>query len=308
MARDLAQRAAQRNTPANSEGQQTLAQQIQQMQAQFQMAMPRGAEAGQLVRDAMTCLRGTPKLADCYAPTVLGGLMTFAQLGLRPGVGGLGHGWLLPMYNGKERRMDATLIIGYRGYTELAYRHPAVKSIASRVVYTNDYFDLAFSLSGDTLTHRPALDGPRGDVRLFYAYAQLEGGHALTEPWSVAEMEAHRDRFAMAKTKEGVILGPWRDHFIEQGRKTMIRNPLIKMVPLSTELAIAAAVDEGVRIDLTPDLQITDLTEVTTHIPGELEPGDQPEPASGDFPCEKCGPTAHHTEAECPKALGDAEQ
>lgn len=271
MARDLAQRAAaQANTP--TEEQKTLGQQVLQMQHQFQLAMPKGAEAGQLVRDALTCLRGTPKLATCYAPSVLGGLMTCAQLGLRPGVGGLGHAWLLPMWNTRERRFDATLIIGYRGYTELAHRHESVVSIASRVVYSNDVFDLAFNLTGDVLSHRPALDGPRGDVRLFYAYAQLKGGHALTEPWSLAEMQTHRDRFAMAK-KDGTVIGPWRDHFVEMARKTMVRNPLLKMMPLSTDLAIAATVDDGVRLDITPD---SDPADVTTHLPGEVEPDDDP--------------------------------
>lgn len=295
MGRDLATRAEQQRG-AVAENSKTLKQQIAAMEPQFQMAMPRGAEAGQLVRDAVTCISGTPKLAECYGPSVLGGLMTCAQLGLRPGVAGLGHAWLLPMWNNKERRTDATLIIGYRGYTELAHRHEKVVSISSRVVYTNDFFDLAFDLRGDTLTHRPALDGPRGDARLFYAYAQLKGGHALTEPWSLAEMEAHRDQYAMAQVKDretGVkkVIGPWRDNFIEMGRKTMIRNPLLKMMPLSTELQVAAIVDEGVRVDVTPGMSKTDLpdvrdlAEVTTHVQGEIEPGNpDATPAPADDP------------------------
>lgn len=278
MARDLAQRAAQqRNAPAE---QQTLAQQIQQMRSEFQLAMPHGAEAGQLVRDALTCLRGTPKLASCYAQSVLGGLMTCAQLGLRPGVAGLGHAWLIPMWNGKEKRNDATLIIGYRGYLDLAYRHDKVVSIASRVVYTQDHFELSYDLEGDHLTHRPFLDGPRGDPRLYYAIARLKGGYAMTEPWTHADMMAHRDRYAMAKFKDretGVtkLLGPWADaeQAIEMGRKTMIRGPLLKMIPISTELGIASTVDEGVRVDLTPD---ADPTDVTSRIVGEVEGDDAP--------------------------------
>lgn len=281
MGRDLAKRAeeARAAAPATKD----LRTQIQAMQHEFQRAMPRGVEATQLVRDALTCLRGTPKLATCSAESVLGGLMTCAQLGLRPGVAGLGHAWLLPMWNGKEKRLDATLIIGYRGYTELAYRHPKVVSIASRVVYSNDRFHIAYNLDGDVLEHEPALDGPRGDPRLYYAIARLDGGYALTEPWSQADMKAHRDRYAMAKTKNGEIVGPWRDHFTEMGRKTMVRNPLAKMIPMSTELALATVVDEGVRVDITPT---ADPTEVTDHptLEGEAEPAaieavPDPEPA-----------------------------
>ena len=59
--------------------------------------MPKGVEAAQLVRDALTAVRTNPKLAECEPNSVLGSLMTCAQLGLRPGV--LGHAWLLPFWD-----------------------------------------------------------------------------------------------------------------------------------------------------------------------------------------------------------------
>ncbi len=282
MGRDLAQRAGAQRTAVASPEQQTLAQQIAQMQQEFQRAMPRGVEATQLVRDALTCLRGTPKLATCYAPSVLGGLMTCAQLGLRPGVGGLGHAWLLPMWNNKERRHDATLIIGYKGYQELAYRHDKVISIASRVVHANDDFRMSYGIDADVLEHTPCTTGPRGEPRLYYALARLRGGYALTEPWTQDDMIAHRDQFAMAK-KDGKVVGPWRDHFVEMARKTMIRGPLMKMIPLSTELATAVTVDEGVRVDLSPDHDPADVT--AQAVPGEIEPDQNPaiEGPNADF-------------------------
>jgi recombination protein RecT len=263
MGTNLAQRAEQARGIAQQQP-TTLADQIAAMQQEFQRAMPRGVEATQLVRDALTCLRATPDLANCYSASVLGGL---------PGVAGLGHAWLLPMWNGKERRKDATLIIGYKGYQELAYRHDKVISIASRVVYTRDDFRMVYGIEADVLEHTPCTDGQRGDPRLYYALARLKGGYALTEPWTQADMEAHRNRYAMAKKKDGTIVGPWSDpaQFIEMGRKTMIRNPLVKMIPLSTELQIAVAVDEGVRVDITPTMDARDVTDRPV-IDGEVEP------------------------------------
>jgi recombination protein RecT len=75
-------------------------------------------------------------------------------------------------------------------------------------------------------------------------------------------MQAHRDKYAMAK-KDGEVIGPWADpqQFAEMGRKTMIRNPLIKMIPLSTDLQTALAVDEGVRLDLNPNAFAEEVTE-----------------------------------------------
>lgn len=268
MGRDLAQRAASQRGMAPET--KTLAHQIAEMQQEFQRAMPRGVEATQLVRDALTCLRATPDLAQCSAPSVLGGLMTCAQLGLRPGVAGLGHAWLLPMWNSRERRKDATLVIGYKGYQELAYRHDKVVSLASRVVYSNDDFRMVYGIDADILEHTPCTTGPRGDARLYYALARLKGGYALTEPWTQDDMRAHRDRYAMAKKKDGTIVGPWATQFVEMARKTMIRGPLVKMIPLSTELTQAITLDEGVRVDLSPD---ADPAEVTAALPGELESG-----------------------------------
>lgn len=313
MGRDLTQRAEQARGVAQQQP-LTLAQQIQQMQAQFQMAMPKGVEAGQLIRDAMTCLRTTKNLDKCEADSVLGGLMTLAQLGLRPGVGALGHAWLLPFWDKNAGPKNARgfgtgahraqLVIGYQGYAELAYRSGRVLNIAPRVVYTKDFFELEYGLEGDRLTHRPFLDGPRGDARLYYAVARLkDGGYAITDPMSQADMEAHRDRFAMAKAKEKIkgeetgrmiIVGPWADHFEAMALKTMVRR-LAKLLPKSTDFAYALAVDEGVRVDISP---VSAPDEVTEHpvIEGEVEqsaieapaddepPQDRPSDAGDDWP------------------------
>ena len=61
MARNLAQRAEQVREVAQQQP-QTLGQQIARMAPEFQLAMPKGGEAGQLIRDAMTCLRTTRNL------------------------------------------------------------------------------------------------------------------------------------------------------------------------------------------------------------------------------------------------------
>ncbi|MGW6499388.1 recombinase RecT [Nonomuraea angiospora] len=200
--------------------------------AEFEAALPKGVTVAQLKQDALNSLRATPALATCHAPSVLGGLMTCAQLGLRPGVAGLGHAWLLPMKNWREKRTDATLIIGYRGYADLAYRHPRVVAVVSNIVRQGDVFEM--DLGADLLTHKmPPLGTPRGSAIGFYAMANIQGPHGtqriLTEPMSLADMQAHRDKFAMAKNKDGIV-GPWRDHFDEMGRKGLALDTPIPTV------------------------------------------------------------------------------
>lgn len=233
----------------------TVAAQIRRMQSEFQVAMPRGMEADQLVRDALTAIRMTPKLAECEVQSVLGALMTCAQLGLRVGV--LGQAWPIPFWDKNARMHKAQLIIGYQGYSELAHRSPKVMSFIPRVVYANDEFDVDYGVQG-TLVHKPAR-GVRGDAIGFHSIARYDNGGYDFLFMSAEEMAEHRDKFAMQK-KNGVITGPWVDHFASMGQKTTQRL-LAKFIPKSPELAIARVVDGGLRIDLNPR---TPAEEVTT--------------------------------------------
>ncbi len=252
----------------------TLADEIRGMEMQFKMAMPRGAEATQLVRDALTALRMTPKLADCEKSSVLGALMTCAQLGLRPGV--LGHAWLLPFWDRKSGGNKAQLVIGYQGLIELAHRSGKIASLIARTAYSNDVFDVDYGIA-DNLIHKPNLEGDRGQPVAYYAIAKFTtGGYAfmvMTHP----EMLRYRDKHATAKTRDGKVFGPWVDNFEGMAHKTVVRQ-LSKYMPKSTELALAIQVDNGVRLDVSPS---TDAAEATQHLDGEYVDGEVVDPTSG---------------------------
>ncbi|WP_190824734.1 recombination protein RecT [Saccharopolyspora pogona] len=254
------------NQPAQQNGGGTLADQIRAMQPQFQMAMPKGAEAAQLIRDAMTCLRTTPALARCDAASVLGGLMTCAQLGLRPGV--LGHAWLIPF--GRQ----AQLVIGYQGLVELAHRSGQIKSLQARTVYENDTFDVDYGLA-DSLIHKPAMTGPKGKPVAYYAFAKfVTGGHAFVV-MSYDEMETYRDQNAKSKT------GPWKDHFEGMAHKTCVRQ-LAKWMPRSTEFATAIEADNTVRVDTSVNPDAALHGQHPDVIDGEIEPDETTTPDTGD--------------------------
>jgi recombination protein RecT len=284
MGRDLAQRAAQQNGgggnggAAPAEQVKTLAQQLERMVPEFQAAMPRGREATQLVRDAMTCLRTIKNLDKCDAPSFLGALMTCAQLDLRPGVASLGHAWPLPYWDGAQKRHRAQLIVGYKGYIELGYRSGKLAGIASRVVYEGEEFDIEWHEDGDRLIHKPSYRGLHGAPVCFYSVARvIGGGYSLTDPWSVEEMEQHRDQYAPRNAK-GQIVGPWTDHFLPMGKKTMIlRN--FAMLPKSAAMVAAMQADNGIRVDLTPDAPAGEVTEHHT-VPGAVEPDEAGEPGT----------------------------
>lgn len=293
MGNNLADRAAaQRGTEVAKAQPMTLEQQIQRMEVEYQRAMPKGTEATQLVRDAITCLRTIKKLAECDAASVLGALMTCAQLGLRPGV--LGQAWPLPFYDKNagplnprtEKPMGgyrAQLVIGYQGLVELAHRSGRVSSLIARTVYAGDVFEVDYGLS-DNLIHKPNLNGSRGDPIAYYSIVKfVNGGHAFYV-MSHAEMLIYRDKHASAKAKEKVagketgrlmVVGPWKDHFEAMALKTCVRQ-LAKWMPKSAELASAIAADEGVRVDLNPTVDPESSTTYVEPIQGELVAEDNP--------------------------------
>lgn len=260
-AKALERRAEQEQANAAGSPKVNILDEIRRMEPEYQAAMPKGSEAAQLIRDAITLVKTTPKLFQCERVSVLSGLMTIAQLNLRAGV--LGQAWLLPLKN--KGTLYAQLVIGYQGYIELALRSPNVAGIIARTAYENDHFDVQLG-TDDRIVHRPVMDGPRGAPIADYAVVKYSnGGHTFW--WMTrAEMERHRDRFALAKTREGVIVGPWRDNFDGMARKTVIRQ-LSKYMPKSTELALAVAADESVRLDLDPD---TSPAEAAQFIDGEV--------------------------------------
>ena len=271
MARDLANRLTNQS-PAQRGG-SNLPDQIRAMESQFQMAMPRGAEAAQLVRDAITAIRQTPQLAECDAPSVLGSLMTCAQLGLRPGV--LGHAYLLPFWDSKAGHRRAQLVIGYQGLVELAHRSGQIKSLIARTVYKNDLFEVDYGLD-DRLVHKPTMTGPKGNPIAYYAVAKFNsGGHAFYV-MSHYEMEEYRDNHATAKTRDGRVVGPWRDHFEGMAHKTTVRQ-LAKWMPKSTDLGRAIEVDNSVRVDLTPA-----AVDYPEHVDGQVIDDQEQDPAPDD--------------------------
>lgn len=267
---------------------QTLQDQIRAMEQQFELAMPKGLEAAQLVRDALTSLRQTPDLAKCTPATVLGALMSCAQLGLRPGV--LGQAWVLPFWDGRSRSHKAQLIIGYKGFVELAYRNPKVASVIARTVYEGDTFEVDYGLE-DNLVHKPDMSGPRSTPIAHYAiFKTVDGGRAF---WVMTETEvqAWKERHA-PRNRGQKIVGPWVDHYEAMARKTVLLR-LAAWMPKATDLAYAMEIDSGVRANVDPTASLPEVTHTyqqdddgdpdrTTDLNGDPVTGEVIDPEGGE--------------------------
>lgn len=214
---------------------------LNQKKGELAKMLPKTLSIDRLLKVAQIAATTTPALAKCDVPSLVGAIGQCAQMGLEPNTV-LGHAYLVPFNtkrkdgNGVERWVNSVqVIIGYKGLIDLARRSGQIVSIAAHEVCEQDQFELVYGLD-EKLVHRPAM-GERGEVIGFYAVAKLkDGGH------SFEFMSLHQVREIMKATQSKGKYGPWQDHFIEMGRKTVIRR-LAKYLPLSIEFQTAVALD-----------------------------------------------------------------
>lgn len=237
--------------------QRTIVDEIRSMTEQFQLAMPKGAEADQLIRDAITAVRTTRNLDQCDSASVLGSLMTAAQLGLRVGV--LGQCWVLPFWDAKRDNGQgkpkgghrAQFIAGYQGLVELAYRSPQVKSVIGRMVRVGETFDVDFG-TDEKLIHKPNLIDDVGDITNYYVKVHTTNGGVVFYTMNRRQAESYRDKYA-PRNKDQQIVGPWVSNFDDMALKSCLRQ-LAKWMPKSTALATAIEADGRVRLDTSGDV------------------------------------------------------
>jgi recombination protein RecT len=205
--------------------------------------LPNNLDANRFARIALTSLRSNPKLLQCEPASFLSALLQSATLGLEPNTP-LGHSYLIPY--GKE----ATLVVGYEGYIDLAYRSGVVTSIHANVVRTGEDFEWGEG-SAPYINHKPTA-APQTytqgkqiyqtgrDVTHAYAIARLLGGGHVQVVMLKEEIDAIKSRSRASHD------GPWVTDPVAMMKKTAIRQ-LRKFLPMSPQaraLHMAAGLDE----------------------------------------------------------------
>ena len=239
--------------------------------------LPKNFDATRFARVAMACLRGNPKLLQCNPTSFLSSLLQSAVLGLEPDTA-LGHSYIIPY--GKE----ATLVVGYEGYIDLAYRSGVVTSIHANVVRDGEQFEWGEG-SDPFIRHTPSIKPQTysqnrqtymtgRDVTHVYAVAKLVGGGHVKVVMMKEEVDAIRSRSRASHD------GPWVTDPIAMQKKTAIRQ-LRKFLPMSPQgsaFHVAAGLDEQAVAGLSQNY------EVTSTILDSMKLADDPleTPASGN--------------------------
>lgn len=197
-----------------------------------------------LLRVAMGACQTTPALLDCTPMSFLRGLMTCAKLGLEPN-NEFGHVYLIPFKNKRAGITECQMIPGYKGFMELAMRHPAVVAIHADVVYSDDEL-WSYEYGSDMhLRHKP---GPKeGEKTHAYCFVRLKDGQAFTVlPWTEVERRKMLSQGWRYAEQNGKRDSPWHTHEDRMGRKTAIRNMASGgEMPMATEMMDLLLADDG---------------------------------------------------------------
>lgn len=229
-----------------------------QMKEELKKALPKHLTADRMLRIALTEVRKNPKLLECTKESFAGALMETSQLGLEPG-GYLGHTFLQPTWNGKLRRQECQLILGYKGMLELVRRTAKINRIRARAVYENDLFEYEYG-THEKIRHIPCTEGNKGEVVLFYSTAHIAAtGECLFEIMTKSQVDAIRDEVFR---KNKYVGGPWAEHYEEMAKKTVLRRAF-KYLPISTEIAQAITLDELAEAGVQDNSTLIDSTELT---------------------------------------------
>jgi len=205
--------------------------------AALAQVVPRHLTPDRLIKVALLATSKTPALLACSQASILQSVMQAAELGLEVN-SPLGHAYLVPF------KSECQLIIGYRGYIELAKRSGQIDTVEARCVYANDFFEVVYGTE-QRLIHRPALKDP-GPLVCVYALARIKGSDMPQ-----IDVLTPRDIEYAKSISRTSGSGPWRDRYDEMARKTAVRR-LAKYLPLSPELADAMDLD-----DRDSELQVT---------------------------------------------------
>lgn len=241
----------------------TLADWLESKESLFALAAASEELGRHLVRDAITCLRTTRNLDKVEPFSLLGGVMTCAQLRLRPVNG---RAWLLPFWDKETSTHRATFVIGYRGLIDLAFRSGMVRSVVARPVCEGEVFDVDYGTG--LVVHKPVKRGRRGAAYGYYAMIEYVTGGRYPYYMTREDVEHHRDQHA-TRDRHGNIVGAWLTDFDAMARKTPLRLVLgdAPADPSAQPLATALAVDGRLRVDITPD---ADPSTVSEFVPGQV--------------------------------------
>lgn len=255
---------------------------IEDAAKELSRALPEHMNSQRLVRIALTCIRQNPDLAKCTPQSFLGALFTAAQLGIEPIAG---RAYLLP-FNNSRKKPDNTwhtvkecqFVLGYKGVSDLFYRHEKTVNLAWGVVHEKDVFDME---QGTNAFLRHNIDpklSDRGATIGYWAMARLVNGGAPFHYMTRTECLDHGKKHSKTFDKKKQVWydsSPWVKDEQAMCLKTVLTQGA-KIWPISVELQRALESDETAR-DIRPG--VDDVLDIPSQVNWDQTPEKEDSPS-----------------------------
>jgi len=220
---------------------------IEKYKNDFALLVPKTMDPEKVFRLAISAVRRNPKLLECDQLTIIGSMLEATSCGLEVNTP-MKEAYLVPFQNNRTGKLEAQLIVGYRGFIKMFLNSPRGVTIFGAAVREKDVFDYSYGTS-EFLLHKPVKTGKsvdRGDIVSFYAYARMEGNAYRFIVMSVEDVNNIRDTYSAgyraAHERGKDEESPWVSNYDDMGIKTCIRA-LEAFIPKSAEVQRALNAD-----------------------------------------------------------------
>ena len=218
---------------------------MDKLKPQMALALPKHMNADRMTRLALTAFSTTPALQECKPQSIAASIMTAAQLGLEPGIGG--QGYLIP-YKG-----TCTFVPGWKGLVDLVARSGRA-TVWTGAVRAGDEFEYQL---GDApfCRHKPGDNDDGQPFTHVYAIGRVrDASMAVIEVWSRAKVQKHLKQYNKVGGRH--YANTDENNFEMYARKVALLQ-VLKYMPASIELAnaitVANAAEEGKGIVIEGD-------------------------------------------------------
>jgi len=176
-----------------------------------------------------------PSLLECDPVSILLAGIEAARYGLVVD-GVLGHAYLVPHWNKRKGRKEATFIPGYKGLIQIAYKGGKVVAINGHVVFDGDEFEVEYGLN-ESLTHKPKFKTRA--ILGAYTTAETNTGRKIFRYMPIEDIEKIRQK------SPGKDSPAWTGSYDAMCIKTTMRA-LFRWLPVSDDaIRLASRGEDG---------------------------------------------------------------
>jgi len=252
------------------------------------------ADAGEKFTTSLVALVQQNKgLQACEPNSLILAALQAHSLGL-PLNRSLGQAWIIPFkQNRKSTMSEASFVVGYKGYLQLAIRSGYYRKINVLTIKEGELrnFDPLNEVL-DVELIQDEYEREQAETVGYYAMYEYLNGFRKSVYWSKEKMLSHADRYSQAfslngnrdrvsyadfvagkypKSEEYKYSSFWYKDFDSMAKKTMIRHLLTHWGILSVDMQTALASDMRVLRDDNKSGPVIDIIEKEQVIPADYE-------------------------------------